>query len=250
MMRFLSDAWLARAWVLLEDDRAAAVRLSGRVQFRCAQRRAEVGWGFVVEGGRLVAVEREVVGPDVVVLQSYDDARKIFFGEIDGSEALRRTRIEARDHTGPAPPDDLGAQVGLNALPRLIGATIVVQYEFSNGPFGHVSHWIEFVDGRVTGMAIGRCHGPDVTVTVPYFAMALVRCGEMSILEALALGEVTGSLGPMGALAGIVESPEFQQAEQATGRSAVALAAMSEVAATPWFGCAWARLANETDTSR
>ena len=44
----------------------------------------------------------------------------------------------------------------LDALPVLTGASLVTQNELSNGPFGHVSHWIEYVDGRVAAMDLGR----------------------------------------------------------------------------------------------
>lgn len=251
MLAFLSDAWLTRAAVLLDDAEPAGVALSGRVQLTHESAESEHRWGFVLEAGRLVSISAgAMVDADVEVLQSYEDARGILFGEIDGTVALRRIRIQAKGRIGPPPPNDLSEQPELGALPLLVGATMVVQYEYSNGPFGHVSHWIEFVDGGVGGMGFGRRPQADVTVSVPYFVMALVRCGEMSILDALELGDVTGSIGPLGALAGITESAEFHRAEQATGRSGVALAAFGEIAATPSFRSAWKTLAEETDRLR
>ena len=134
----------------------------------------------------------------------------------------------------------------LDALPVLTGASLVTQNELANGPFGHVSHWIEYVDGRVAAMDLGRRRGVDVTVNMPYYAFALRRAGELSVLEQVELGKVTGELGPLGALLGINESPEWERAQHANGRIGIPLAALGEVAATPSFRSAWAALAEET----
>jgi hypothetical protein len=245
---FLSEIWFADAARLLENVPPAGVGLSGRVQFTCTDDESERRWGCVIEAGRMVAIRPgELADADVEVLQSYDDARLILNGSIDGTEALRRTRVKTQDGTGPAPPNDLGGRPELDALPELIGATIVSQNELSNGPFGHVSHWIEYVDGRVAAMDLGRHTGADTTVSMPYYAMALLRCGELGVLEAVGLGNVTGELGPLGVLLGINESPEWQRLQKATGRGAVALGAFGEIAATAPFRAAWAALAEETD---
>jgi len=227
------------------------VGLSGRVQFTCTDGEGDHRWGCVVEAGRMVSMRPgELADADVEVLQTYDDARLILFGSVDGSEALRRTRVKVEGATGPAPPNDLGERPELDALPELIGATIVSQNELGNGPFGHVSHWIEYVDGRVAAMDLGRRADADVTVSMPYYAMALRRCGELGVLEAVGLGNVTGEFGPLGVLLGINESPEWQRAQKATGRGAVALGAFGEVAATAAFRSALSALLEETDRSR
>jgi hypothetical protein len=248
---FLSDAWFARASQLLESVEPAAVELSGRVQFTCTDDEREVRWGFVIEAGRLMAmVPGEVADADLEVLQSYDDAWLILNGSIDGSEALRRTRINARGWSGSPPPMDIYERPELDALPVLTGATLLVQQEFSKGPFGHVSHWIEYVDGRVAGMGLGRRAKADVNVSLPYYALALRRSGELSVLEQVELGKVTGEFGPLAALLGINESPEWERAQRATGPTGIPLAALGEVAATTSFRTAWATLAEETDRSR
>jgi hypothetical protein len=244
---FLSDDWFADASRLLGNVEPAAVELDGRVQFTCADDEREHRWGYVIEAGRLVAIQPgELADADVEVLQTYEDARLILFGKIDGSEALRRTRINAPGWSGSPPPIDIYERPELDAMPVLTGASLVTQNELSNGPFGHVSHWIEYVDGRVAAMDLGRRAKADVTVSLPYYALALRRAGELSVLEQIELGRVTGELGPLGALLGINESPEWERAQHATGRMGIPLAALGEVAATPSFRSAWAALAEET----
>ena len=170
----------------------------------------------------------------------------ILHGALHGTEAMRRSRILNPSSAEPLPPNDLGTRIELRALPTIAGATMTVQYEFARGPFGGVSHWIEFRDGKVTGLDFGHRPDVEVTVTVPYHAMARVRCGDMTILDALEEGSVDGAIGPMAMLAGITESPEFHDAELAGGRRPIALAALGEVAATEAFQVAWHTLAAES----
>jgi hypothetical protein len=59
--------------------------------------------------------------------------------------------------------------------------------------------------------------------------MALVRAGEITIIEALEDGTVDGPVGALGLLAGISEDPRFHAAELATGRHAIALAALGDL---------------------
>jgi hypothetical protein len=78
--------------------------------------------------------------------------------------------------------------------------------------------------------------------------MALIRAGELTVLEALNDGgRVEGELGPLAMLAGIAESPEFNAAQRATGRHALALAVLGELDARTTFGDAVARLASESE---
>lgn len=98
------------------------------------------------------------------------------------------------------------------------GATFDVQCAFRSGPFGDVDYVIDFRDGRVDSDRLERLDDPTVAVEVSYRAMARVRAGETTILEALEDGRVTGEVGALAMLAGISESPEFEAAQIATGR--------------------------------
>jgi hypothetical protein len=186
------------------------------VSFEPADARREV----VLEG---------VDAPDVVLRWSHADAYAIVSGELRGDEAMRRTTVIADDYVGPPAPLNLMARPELDALPHVPGATLVVQYLYRNGPFGDVSYALSFEDGRVVDECLGRVTDPTVTVAVSYRAMALVRAGEMTILEALEQGSVDGPLGALGVLGGISEDPRFHAAELATGRHAIALAALAEL---------------------
>ncbi len=95
--------------------------------------------------------------------------------EVDGTEALRQSRSHADGHRA-AVADGPDGQEGDSPTSRESRArTITVQYEYPDGPFGHVSFVIGFVDGRVESMKLGRVRGADVTVEVPFLVMALVR---------------------------------------------------------------------------
>jgi hypothetical protein len=122
---------------------------------------------------------------------------------------------------------------------------LTVAYRFRSGPFGHVTSWTRFEDGRVVGTGPGEPEEPDVRVDVTYRAMARVRDGSMTIIEALEDGSVDGKIGPMALLAGISESREFQRAERAGGPSALALATLGELREVPAFRTACAALVGE-----
>lgn len=77
--------------------------------------------------------------------------------------------------------------------------------------------------------------------------MALVRAGEMTILEALEGGSVDGPVGALGVLAGISEDPRFHRAELATGRHAIALAALGDLDADERYQQLISELVTVTD---
>ncbi|MCU1355532.1 MAG: hypothetical protein JWM89_950 [Acidimicrobiales bacterium] len=202
-------------WLGLED-RACTVEVADGAPLRIA---ADVG-GEV----------------DLVVHQSAELTRELLAGAADGADALDATMVSDGDgsHRGAPAPMDLLDRPELELLPPIPGATLVVRYQYTRGPFGPLPFWISFVDGQVHEM--GTRGGPeaDVEVAASYRQMALVRRGDMTVLDALADGAtVTGSEGALALLAGISESPEFHRAEQACGHSGLALAALGEALADP-----------------
>lgn len=52
---------------------------------------------------------------------------------------------------------------------------------------------------------------------------------QWTVIDALDGGAVSGEMGPLAALDGIVESPEYRDAELATGPHMLALAALGEL---------------------
>jgi hypothetical protein len=241
-----SERWCDRARELWTPLGPPAVALTGRIQFGGPDDGAR--WGIAIDRGRVVAVVAgELPDPQIEVRMAEADLRAVVRRRLGGSAALARARVVHEGRVGDPPPLDLGEMRAIADLPELPGATLGVQYTLTNGPFGTVDHWIGFVDGRVAEMALERRPGADVRVTIPYAAMALVRLGRMTVPEALEFGDVTGAIGPMGALLGITESPEYQAAQAATGASAVPLAAYGEVQATTGFGAALDALLSETE---
>jgi hypothetical protein len=84
-----------------------------------------------------------------------------------------------------------------------------------------------------------------VRVEVTYRAMARVRDGSITIIEALEDGSIDGKIGPMALLAGVSESREFQRAERAGGPAGQALATLGELREVPAFREACAALVGD-----
>ena len=238
----LSDEAFARARALVDGALPERPGSGCRLQFDAGTR-----WGLVVEDGRVVTWEPgELPDAEAELRWSPEDAAAVLSGQLEGEEAYRRTtmaeRAKAGDYVGPPPPMDLAEREELEALPLLPDATVLTQYRFRSGPFGTVDYWIRLEDGKVTGMGLGTADEPDVRVEVSYRAMAKVRNGSISIIEALEDGSVDGKIGPMALLAGVSESREFQRAERAGGPGADALATLGELREVPAFREACAAL--------
>jgi hypothetical protein len=217
---------------------------SGRLNFTADAMR----WHLVIESGRVASFDvGHVDRPDVELQWSLADATAIVSRQLRGDEALRRTTVKATSvdgaYVGPPAPLNLLWRPELEELPVVPGATVAVQYIYRNGPFGDVNHGLRFVDGRCVDESLGTLADAVVTVDVPYRAMALVRAGEMTILEALEDGSVDGPVGALAVLAGITEDPRFHAAELATGRHAIALAALGDLDADKEYQELTSRLA-------
>ena len=246
MLRFLSAQWFEAARAAL-DGVETSPESSCRVQFDADGER----FVLVVEAGRLVRFEAgDLDRPDVEVRFSLADAARIWRRELRDDDAIRAITVVAPvpggTYTGPPCPADLVARSELDGVPSIPGASLLVAYTFSDGPFGVVHHWLRFENGRLVADGIGEIDGADVRVGVPYSAVPMVRSGERTIIEVLEGGTLQGELGPLGLLAGIVEIPEFHAAELATGRHGFALAVVGELWADPVWIQALEQLAGET----
>jgi hypothetical protein len=203
----------------------------------------------VVEAGVLQRWDQgDVADPDIEVRWEWEHARRVWRRQVDGTGALAETVVAAPDgYVGPPSPMDLAEQPELAQLPVVPDATLTVQYEYTRGPFGHVSYVIVFVDGQVQGMYLGQAPERDAMARVPFLAMVKVRSGEFSIFQALEQGgKVDGQLGPLALLAGISESPEFHRAELACSGAALALGKLGEALADPVYQTALDELAAVT----
>ena len=241
----LSEAAFARARELVEGALPERAGSSCRLQFDAGTR-----WGLVVEDGRVVTWEPgDLPGAEAELRWSPEDAAAVLAGRLEGDEAMRRTTLAEQagggDYVGPPPPMDIAGRPQLDALPELPGATVLTQYRFRSGPFGTVDFWMRWEDGRITGMDLGRLDESDVRVEVTYRAMARVRDGSITIIEALEDGSIDGKIGPMALLAGVSESREFQRAERAGGPAGQALATLGELREVPAFREACAALVED-----
>lgn len=206
-------------------------------------------WYQVVEDGQVVAwQDGEVDRPDLELRWSLADARAMYRQELSGTEAIAAVRVIVPGVSeGPAPPLDILDTAELAMLPAVPGATLAVQFEFADGPFGDVSFWETFEDGLVTASEFGRADEHDVLIAISYQRMVGVRSGEMTILECLENGgKVEGALGPLMLMAGLEESPEMRAAELACGPAGALLARVGEIAASADHREAMAALAKAT----
>jgi hypothetical protein len=246
VLRFLSADWFEAARARLGGVEVAPAS-SCRIQFDADGER----FLLVVENGRLVRFEAgDLDGSDVEVSFTLPDAARIWRRELRDDDAMRVMSVVApvRDgtYTGPPCPADLLGRGELVGVPSIPDASLLVQYTFSDGPFGVVHHWLRFENGRLVSDGFGEVGSADVRVGVPYWAVPMVRSGECTIIDALEGGALQGELGPLGLLAGILESPEFHDAELATGRHGFALAVVGELWSNPVWTEALDQLAGET----
>lgn len=192
-------------------------------------------WFLEVAEGRVRRIEPGRAPGAVELRSGVDHALALWRGELDGTAALAGfTCVEPDGRCGPPPPLDLRDTPALLTLPRVPGASLSVQYEYRDGPFGPVDFVLRFEDGGVVDAVLGTAEDPDVRVAVPYGAIAAVRCGERTLYEALEDGKVQGDMGPLMTAAGLFDSPAFRAAELETcGAAAAVLATFGLVAATP-----------------
>jgi len=247
---FLSPAWFehARSMTAGLPD---VPGLSWRLQFGAVDGNGEhQRWYQVVEDGRVVAWERgELDATELELRWTIPHARAVHRREVSGTDALAATLIVSSDGSvGPPPPLDIEETDELDRLPTIPGATLTIQYEFPRGPFGPVSYWMAFDDGRSAGMGLGRTDEPDVQVEISFSKMVRVRTGEISIIQALENGgRVDGPIGPLMLLAGLEEAGELHAAELACGPAGSILARIGELSATPEYQAASVALAGLTD---
>ena len=199
-------------------------------------RPAPVGGG--IAGGRITEWRLGTLdAPDIEVRFALETALGAVTRAISGTAALGQ-----HDGAGTVPvagsrapvAHGFGDQPELGDLPTIPGASVEVQYEYRNGPFGPVSFGLSFADGQVAGMCLGRLGAADVTVSCSFLQMARVRRGDIAILDVLTDGgTVAGEQGPLALVGGLSESPEFRRAEMACGRSGLVLGVLGEVHGNP-----------------
>jgi len=205
-------------------------------------------------GGRsshLVVDEGRVLGwrpgparrADVRLRWTAADANRLAWGTLAGAAAMAATRVV--DANGPggsmsAPPMGLAARDRTH-LPPMFGATMRVQLMLTDGPFGPFQYAFELVDGVPVRERFGAALA-DVVITLPYRTVALVFAGRISVLEAIADGEIAGELAALAALAGVLEGDELRAHMARLAPAALALTTLGELRASSKFEAAFARV--------
>ncbi|MDQ1520482.1 MAG: hypothetical protein QOI55_1555, partial [Actinomycetota bacterium] len=199
MTRFLSDEWFATASELARGVNAPA-GVALRIQFAVG----DDAWHLVATGGEPIELGRGRLDDAVPELHwERADAVRIWRRELRDDEALARTTVTDGSYVGPPSPADLATRPELDAMLSIPDATIAAKYDFRHGPFGAVRHVLFFEEGRLGRQQWGVVPDPDVVVHVEYEAIARVRSGEWTILDAMENGTIEGEIGPMAMLAGI-----------------------------------------------
>lgn len=235
MAAILSEEWLAAATERTQDLPAAPGPGEGRIQF-VPDGPGEAEWALVITAGRVEAwLPGRIPEPDVEIRWPAADVPALLGMAVSGTEATARTTIvdERRSGTyeGPPPPLDF-AVAAADRLPVLPGVDLRWQCRYVRGPFGAVDYALVFADGQLVDAPLGVLDDADVSLAVPFSAAMLLRRGEVTMLEALQEGRITGTEGALGLLAGLLESPAYVEvmSECASGRGGLALAAWGELA--------------------
>jgi hypothetical protein len=172
---------------------------------------------------------------DVEIRWPAEDAGALLGGALSGTEATARTTIIAErrsgTYVGPPPPQDFPVTAA-GRLPALPGVDLRWQSRYVRGPFGAVDYALVFEDGQLVDAPLGVIEGPDVSLAVPFVQAIRLRRGEVTILEALQHGRISGTEGALALLAGLLESPPYVEVmrECGSGRDSLALSALAEVA--------------------
>lgn len=245
-LALFSAEWFSCGRSLLDGVRIAP-ECSARVQFEAEGTQ----WFLTIDGGRVTGWDLgSIEDRDVDLRLLREAATGIVLRELRGTAAMQAATAVAPTsdgtYVGPLAPCDLAGRPELAAMPVAPGATLEVQYVLRRGPFGDVEYTQHYVDGRLEAEGWGRYEHPEVIVDVTYRALARVRAGEWGILEALEGGSVNGELGPLAALAGLAEGPEYHAAELATGAHMLALATLGELDSDPAYEGAIGQLAART----
>lgn len=113
---------------------------------------------------------------------------------------------------GPLPPLDVAAIPSMRHLPRIEGATVLVQLLLTRSPVGAIPYWMDVRDGQLVGMAAGTVAGPDVLIGFRYENYLRMRTGELYPADAIADGNLAGDYPKLQVFSGIVQSPPYLEA--------------------------------------
>jgi hypothetical protein len=240
---FLSRGWFERAEELIVG-RGSLSGISYRIQFDAGGER----WFQVAADGKVTAwAPGDIDDPDQEIRMPVEIARRVYRAQVDGTEALEACQVTTPDGwTGPPTPLDIIDCPELLDMPFQPEADLLVQYHHSEGPFGHLSWWWRFVEGRSESAGFGLADDADVAAYLPFANLVALRLGELSIYEGIEGGRLDGDVGPLMLLAGLLEMPEMEAARRACGSRGIPMANLGLVSHQPDVLEGLATLARDT----
>jgi hypothetical protein len=246
--QYFGEEWCARARELTAGILPRRSGIDARLQYEVRSENCCWRWFQLIEDGQLRDwAVGEVADPELEIRWDLGAALAIWRQEVDGTEALARTTIATDTaggiYAGAPPPANLGPQPSLADLPQVKGATVGVQFHLWSGPFGDVRYFISVVDGQLVGQDFGILAQPDAVIELPYRDYMRYEHGDITVLELVSMGRLEAAEGPLVTYAGLIESPEFEQAMRGCSPPGIALGALGEVAATPGYRAAMTELA-------
>lgn len=154
---------------------------------------------------------------EVVIVQRAGESLSLVVREtVKGDRPADRISVLAPDGTESAfPPFDVSDPDVLGDLDLIPGASVAVQYTFTEGPFGDIDMLQRYEEGRLVEVAASWSGDADVYIEMPFRAYLGLRVGELTMAEALGAGGITGDFELMSVIGGIVGSAPFQAAWRA-----------------------------------
>lgn len=144
-----------------------------------------------------------------VVHLSAADAVDAILRRSSPNEATAATWIEHRGRRDRMLPGSAMDDRRFADAPLVPGASVVVQRWLTGSPFGTISQWDRFEDGRLVEARYGVAEVSDVRVRFGYDRF-LDRCaGDMTAPEAVYGSLVQGEWSDLMVVAGLVDGPEL-----------------------------------------
>jgi len=165
--------------------------------------------GITDLSGKSEPIERLCKSETIVLLIMSDN---------DGKTSLNAsTTVYVCDSSGELqvsrlPPIDMEEGTALADLAKVSGATLRVQYALTDGPFGLIAYYHDFVDGQVVSTSNGLADHANVKIGVTYVNYLRLRLGDIGVVEALEGGVLEGDHAYVSALAGLLESDGYKRA--------------------------------------
>lgn len=193
----------------------------------------EESWLLTGPAGPGPAIADSVEGPALHITVDRSGV-----GPAERSISLSSTLLQP--HQTSAPPFDVRPLLLGSEAPDRSGANVCVQYVLLDTLIeGDVPYFQTFERGQLTQFNHGLAPAPDLRIELRYSDYLRVRLDQISIVEALEYGRLTGDVSRASVLAGLLSGRPFQDVWSATARNAaVTLDAISRFGIDAELGAA------------